>query len=159
MKIGDIMKLKLFAVLFLMMALIVSGCVDEGTEVIEEESPEDVQVNETPMEEENLTEEEEDVDDDKLNIIESEEPRIYTVRLENFLAQPSNLTINKGDSIAWINFNNPKRLFTVVSNEGEWDNFTLNYRKQYDHTFNESGTYTYYILGFEERMKGTIIVK
>lgn len=155
------MKLKLFAVLFLVIALLASGCVDEGSEVIEEESTEDVQMNETPMEENETPVEEESADeeDDRLNIIESEEPRTYTVRLENFLAQPGNLTINEGDSIAWINFNDPKRIFTVESNEGEWENFNLNYRKQYVHTFNESGTYTYKILGFEERMKGTIIVK
>jgi plastocyanin len=163
LKSGDIVKLKLLAILLLTLVLLVSasGCVDDsGEKAVEENNSEEVQVNETPMDEEVNNETPMDEEEDgRLNIIESEDPRMYTVRMESFLTQPSNLTINRGDSVVWINFNDPTRIFTLISNENEWENVSIGYRRQHAHTFNETGTYTYKVLGFEARMKGTIIVK
>ncbi|WP_406661538.1 hypothetical protein V7O66_03205 [Methanolobus sp. ZRKC3] len=157
------MKLKLFAVLFLIIALLASGCVDDGeTEVIEENTSEDMQMNETPMEDNDTSMDENETpmeeDDDKLVITPPEGARTYTIRLENFLIQPGNLTINKGDTVVWINFNDPKRIAMLVSNEGAWENTSIGYRNQYSHTFNETGTYTYKALGLSFK-EATIIVK
>ncbi len=162
------MKAKILLIFLIVVSFLVIGCVDENGEMPEENEtmnetngetvnetiPEDTDMNETPQEEASGEEEDED-----LEIIESEEPRTYTIYMENFLTQPGNITINEGDTVMWFNRNDPTRVFTLVSNEDLWENKNIGKRLSFKYTFNETGTYTYKVLGFEERMKGTIIVK
>ncbi len=161
------MKAKLLLIFLILVSFLVIGCVDETEEVSEENtslngSVEET-VNETPAEDSytNETQEDEisDGEDEGVKVVESEEPRTYTIYMENFLTQPSNITINTGDTVVWFNRNDPTRVFTLVSNEGLWENKNIGKRLTFKYTFNETGTYTYKVLGFEERMKGTIIVK
>lgn len=100
-----------------------------------------------------------DENGDSVEVVEYEGARTYTIYMENFLTQPSNATINTGDSIMWFNRNEPLRVFTLVSNEGLWENVSIGKRLSFTYTFTEPGTYTYKVLGWEERMKGTITVK
>jgi hypothetical protein len=167
------MNLKWIAILMILFSLLVAGCVSdndqddmgenisegEQNETIDEETP--AVDNETPADEETPA-----VDNGTpstgtgsgVTVVPSTDPSTYTIRLENFLALPANLTINSGDSVVWINFNSPTRNFVLMSNEGLWEDQTIGYRGRHVHTFNETGTYTYKIQGYEERMKGTINV-
>ncbi|SFM32421.1 cupredoxin domain-containing protein [Methanolobus profundi] len=161
------MKAKILIILLILLSFTVIGCVDDEeettvvndtdnvtTEDVVEETTNDTDMNATV---------EEEMDDpsekDEPKIIDYEGAKTYTIYMENFLAQPSDLTINEGDSVMWFNRNDPKRIFTLISNEDLWENTSMGYRLSFTYTFNESGTYTYKVLGWEERMKGTITVK
>ncbi|WP_319507410.1 cupredoxin domain-containing protein [uncultured Methanolobus sp.] len=162
------MKAKILLIFLILLSFTVIGCVDEDKETPNEtdmlnETTEEV-VNETVTEDAGMNDSVEEVDaeedeDDRLEIVESSDPKTYTIYMEKFLTQPSNITINTGDTVIWFNRNDPTRLFTLVSNEDLWENTTIGYRLSFKYTFNETGTYTYKVLGWEERMKGTIIVK
>jgi len=83
----------------------------------------------------------------------------YVIRLENFRASPSSLEIKKGETVAWMNLHdNPKRKFTLVSEEGLFENTTLVYKRSFTHTFNEAGEYKFSIVG-QSRMSVSISVK
>lgn len=162
------MKAKLLLIFLILLSFLVIGCVDDTEEpmndsnmtnessedIVNETVPDDIITNET-VEDEELSEEE----DKPLDVVGSTDPRTYTIYMENFLTHPGNVTINAGDTVVWFNRNDPTRLFTLVSNEGLWENVTIGKRLTYRYTFNETGTYTYKVLGWEGRMKGTIIVK
>ncbi|TGC09125.1 plastocyanin/azurin family copper-binding protein [Methanolobus halotolerans] len=173
------MNPKILVAFLLLCSLIVAGCVTDNN--IEENGPDEDQTeihdgnNETSGMD-NGTQSDDDVtsadgnetlaeDDVEVNegsgvtVVESTGPRTYRITLKNFLAQPSNVTINEGDSVFWINMNQPARNFVLVSDEGLWEDRSLVYRNSFTNTFNETGTYNYHIRGFEERMKGTITVK
>ncbi len=69
-----------------------------------------------------------------------------------------NLTINTGDSVIWINDNDPNTDFplTLVSNEGLWENKTgyLRYSyAQFEYTFNKTGTYTVYVKEYRKNQQ------
>lgn len=162
------MKTKLLLIFLILLSFSVIGCVDDTEETLEETDmnetteevvnetvSDDMEMNETVPEEEVADEEEEDK---PLEIIESTDPKIYTIYLKNFNAQPNNLTINTGDTVMWFNDNDPVRTFTLVSNEGLWENESIVNRRSFKYTFNESGTYAYNVLTWD-KMKGTIIVK
>ncbi|MBN2110325.1 MAG: hypothetical protein JW705_04470 [Methanosarcinaceae archaeon] len=171
------MNSKIFVIFLLLCSLIAAGCVtEEGPDadgaVADEDQNQTSEADnastgtdngttsgdgETTGEE--TTEEDGGDNESGVTVIEPTGPRTYTVTLKNFLAQPATHTINEGDSIFWINMNQPNRVFVLVSDEGLWENKSLTYRSSYLYSFNESGTYSYHILGFEERMKGTITVK
>jgi plastocyanin len=165
------MKAKLLIILLISLSLLVAGCVDDTETPTEEnasmndsvtddvndtvtDNTDDVSVEET--ETEDVTSDDED---EKLEITEYEGAKTYILNMENYLVQPSNITINQYDTVMWFNRNDPVRQFTLVSNEELWDNTTIGYRLSFKYTFNETGTYTYKVLGWEGRMKGTIIVK
>ncbi len=163
------MKAKLLLIFLILLSFSVIGCVDDTEEpmndsnmtnessedIVNETVPDDIITNET-VEDEELSEEEEE--DKPQDVVESTNPKTYTIYMKNFHTQPSNLTINRGDTVAWFNDNEPTRLFTLVSNEGLWENENIVKRKSFRYTFNESGTYTYKVLTWDQ-MKGTIIVK
>jgi hypothetical protein len=162
------MKAKILLIFLILLSFTVIGCVDEDKETPNEtdmlnETTEEI-VNETVTEEGDVNDSVEEVaveedEEDRLEIVESDEPKTYTIYMENFLTQPGNITINTGDTVVWFNRNDPTRIFTLVSNEGLWENASIAKRLTFRYTFNETGTYTYKVLGWEERMKGTIIVK
>ncbi|TQD24410.1 hypothetical protein [Methanolobus vulcani] len=166
------MKAKLLIILLISLSLLVAGCVDDTETATEEnasmndsvtddvndtvtDNTDDVSAEET--ETEDVTSDEDE--DEELEVTEYEGPKTYTLNMENYLVQPSNITINQYDTVMWFNRNDPVRQFTLVSNEELWDNTTIGYRLSFKYTFNETGTYTYKVLGWEGRMKGTIIVK
>jgi plastocyanin len=91
-------------------------------------------------------------------VVDTGVPRTFTVRLEKFLSSPSTLVVAPKDTVYWTNFNDPKRLFVLVSEDGLWENRNIGYRESFGYTFNETGTFNYSITGFP-RMSGTIIVK
>lgn len=91
-------------------------------------------------------------------VVDTGVPRTFTVRLEKFLSSPSTLVVAPKDTVYWTNFNDPKRLFVLVSEDGLWEDHSIGYRESFGYTFNETGTFNYSITAFP-RMNGTIIVK
>ncbi|MDG6243241.1 MAG: hypothetical protein QCH31_02445 [Methanolobus sp.] len=164
------MNAKILVIFMILLSFSAIGCVDGTDDEIDETDIPDGTTDDTTEgtdsedidTEDPLDETEEgtvDEEDDGPKVVESEAPRTYTIYMRNFLTQPGNITINTGDTIVWFNDNEPARIFTLVSNEGLWENKSIGKRLTFKYTFNESGTYTYKVLGYEERMKGTIIVK
>jgi len=56
---------------------------------------------------------------------------------------PETLELNKGETVVWKNLNRPKRSFTLVSEEGLFENLVIGYGKSFSYTFNEAGDYTF----------------
>lgn len=82
----------------------------------------------------------------------------YTIRLDNFRAYPSSLDIKEGETVAWINYQeSPRRVFTLTSEEDLFEDASLVYRRSFAYTFNETGTYTFTIIG-QPRMDVNITV-
>jgi plastocyanin len=82
----------------------------------------------------------------------------YVIRLANYRASASSLEIKKGEMVAWLNLQeNPKRNFTLVSEEGLFENATLVYKHSFVHTFNETGNYNFVVIG-QPRMNVSVSV-
>lgn len=113
------------------------------------------EVNATPVEtmtpEENITQ--------GVNVISTTGgSNTYLIRLANYRATPSSLEIVKGDTVGWRNLqDNPKRSFTLVSQEGLFNNTNLVYAKPFAYTFNETGDYNFTVIG-QPRMNVSISV-
>ncbi|MGP8331702.1 MAG: hypothetical protein ACT6FB_05110, partial [Methanosarcinaceae archaeon] len=142
------MKIKTFVVLLMLTFVLLAGCIDDNEPVvnetptvnetsIEDEVPNENEtptVNETIIEDEVPNENETPMENDTLaeesGIIEElpeVEPKTYSIYMEYYLARPSSLDINKGDIVVWRNRQDPKRLLTLVSEDGLWENRTLGY--------------------------------
>lgn len=71
------------------------------------------------------------------------------------------LIINVSDSIVWVNDATPDVPLTIISEQGLWNNTVArlrwNYQK-FNYTFNESGTYSFYIKEYPKEQHQTIIV-
>ncbi len=144
--------------------------IPEENETSEEEmTPEENETSEEEMipedevtPEENETSEEEMIPEDEVTsegpVIISPETsaKTYTIRIDNYRATPASLEIKKGDTVAWINFQD--RIFTLVSEEGLFENTNLANRRSFPYTFEETGTYNFSVLG-QGRMDVTITVE
>ena len=71
------------------------------------------------------------------------------------------LTINVSDSVVWINDATPDEPLTIISEQGLWNSTSArlrwNYQK-FNYTFNESGTYSFYIKEYPNEKHQIIIV-
>lgn len=71
------------------------------------------------------------------------------------------LIINVSDSVVWVNDATPDEPLTIISEQGLWNNTSArlrwNYQK-FNYTFNESGTYSFYIKEYPNEQHQTIIV-
>ncbi len=114
----------------------------EETESEEEVTPEETESGEEVTPEENVTAEESETTTSEIR----ENP--YVIRLVNNRASPSSLEIKEGESVAWMNLQeNPKRTFTLVSEQGLFENTSLVYKRSFAYKFNETGDYAFQILG------------
>lgn len=148
------MRIKTIIVFLMLISILFAGCIGNDEPVVIEQIPEDI-INETPEEVEEIPVEEPEVVEETPAV----DPRTYTIRMEYFLVRPATLEINKSDTVVWRNSQqNPARIFTLVSEDGLWENTNLVYGRTLIYTFNESGTYNYSVLGQEARMSGSIVV-
>ncbi len=179
------MKVKTFILLLMLSSVMLSGCTDNktpdsgvnvtdnvsniSTENVTTDTTNVISLNESEQNVTTTTEETaiyvpaanvstEDTTTTGPKVVDTGVPRTFTVRLEKFLSSPSTLVVAPKDTVYWTNFNDPKRLFVLVSEDGLWENRNIGYRESFGYTFNETGTFNYSITGFP-RMSGTIIVK
>lgn len=169
---GNKMKAKIIVLLLVLSAVLFSGCAgNEETSPEENVTPEETVTPEevsTPEETETpeVTETEEEVETPEENETEEvtpveneteEGPAIntsnirttpYLVRLVSYRAYPTSLDIKQGETVAWINYqDSPRRVFTLVSEQGLFENENLVYRRSFPYTFNETGVYNFTVVG------------
>ncbi|MFA5931029.1 MAG: plastocyanin/azurin family copper-binding protein [archaeon] len=83
--------------------------------------------------------------------------KVYSIRIENFAYYPAELTIKKGDTVAWQNYDSSQH--TVTSDIGtELDSGLRAKGSVYQHTFNTIGEYAYHCTSHPS-MKAKIIVE
>ncbi len=146
------MRIKTIVVLLMLTSILFAGCIGNDEPVVIEQIPEDI-INETPEEVEEIPVEEPEVVEEAPAV----DPQTYSIRLEYYQARPSTLEINRGDTVVWRNSQDPKRLLTIVSEDGLWESTNLVYGRTLIYTFNESGTYNFSVTG-QLRMSGSIVV-
>ncbi len=150
------MNNKMLIILLATMCIFAAGCIgDSGDDVDGGETNVSDDVISGDIPDENVSEDiSENVSEEII------EPRIYSITLDHYLSRPALLEINKGDTVYWNNRQNSgdRKRFTLVSEDGLWDDHIINYGMPFNYTFTEEGTYNYSILG-QPRMDGTVIVK
>lgn len=146
------MRIKTIVVLLMLTSILFAGCIGNDEPVVIEQIPEDI-INETPEEVEEIPVEEPEVVEEAPAV----DPQTYSIRLEYYQARPSTLEINRSDTVVWRNSQDPKRLLTIVSEDGLWESTNLVYGRTLIYTFNESGTYNFSVTG-QLRMSGSIVV-
>lgn len=173
------MKTKIIVLLLILGAVLLSGCAGN-----EQPSPEENQTpEETTTPGENVTPVQPETPEENVTVIETETPEEnvtseenatsgttgvstpgikktpYTIRLDNNnRASSSSLEIKTGESVAWLNMkDNPKRVFTLVSDENLFENTSLVYRRAFAYTFNETGDYHFSVVG-QPRMNVNVSV-
>jgi plastocyanin len=77
-----------------------------------------------------------------------------TVSIEGFQFDPPSITINKGDTVTWINHDSVSHTVTGTG----FDSGSLAKDASFRYTFKDAGTYNY-ICSFHASMKGQVIVK
>jgi len=79
------------------------------------------------------------------------------VSIQNMLFTPSQVTINKGQTVTWTN--NDSVAHTVTSDTGsELSSETIEPGAKYNHTFNTAGSFQYHC-SIHSSMRGTIVVR
>jgi plastocyanin len=79
------------------------------------------------------------------------------VSIQGMAFQPTNLTVNVGQTVTWVNKDSAPH--TVTSSDGgPLDSGTLNSSASYQMTFDKAGTYNYYCK-FHPGMRATVTVK
>jgi plastocyanin len=83
-------------------------------------------------------------------------PKTYNIAISNFAFSPSTLSINKGDTVVWINKDSASH--TVTSDSGnEIASGSLSNGQTFSHTFNTAGSFDYHC-AIHPSMKANIIV-
>jgi plastocyanin len=77
-----------------------------------------------------------------------------TVLIQNYQFQPAEITIQKGETITWINMDSISHTATALS----FDSGLIGNGQSYKHAFNEVGTFDYHCTP-HPYMTGKIIVK
>lgn len=86
----------------------------------------------------------------------TQEPKTYQVTIQGFAFNPSDLKINKGDTVVWTNKDSASH--TVVSDSGnELASGALATDQTYSHTFEQAGTFSYHC-GIHLTMKAIVEV-
>ena len=172
------MKTKIIVLLLVLGVVLFSGCTGNETPSPEEnvtpvvtETPAEAETpvvtetlaeTETPVVteigEEDVTPEENETEEGSVVSTSSIRKTPYPIRLDNYRASPSSLDIKKGETVAWINYqDNPKRLFTLTSEEDLFEDTGLVYKRSFAYKFNETGTYNFTVIG-QPRMTVNITV-
>ena len=78
------------------------------------------------------------------------------ISVKDFAFQPSELTINKGESVIWTNFDAANHI--IRENTGLFESAKLNQGQSYSYKFETAGTYEYHCT-IHPNMVGKIIVR
>jgi plastocyanin len=82
-------------------------------------------------------------------------PDVTNITIVNFAFNPATITVTKGSTVKWTNQDEAPH--TVTSDGSYWDSGELNKGLSFNHTFNQTGTFTYHC-AVHPSMKGTIVV-
>ena len=131
----------LILITILMLAgVLVSGCADNAEDSNAEEEMEDT----TPAE------------PDVEPIVG--EGKDYGVIMEYYgMMKPSEIELNRGESIAWSK-GKPEGTYTLVSDDGLFEDQVMDHNHAFSYTFTESGTYTFSVTDYTE-MTLTVTVR
>ncbi len=81
------------------------------------------------------------------------------IYLNEYAMIPKTPTICAGEALNWINIRKaPMITYTLVSENGLWENQSISYGKKFRYTFDTPGNYSYYCLGYGNAMRGTVTV-
>jgi plastocyanin len=87
-------------------------------------------------------------------------PREYMIRIDNYMFIPvGDKEINVGDTIQWRNFEDTRQPRYLVNENGIWEEEQyLPFMRSVSHTFNETGTYTFYLKGRDTKILTITVV-
>jgi len=151
------MKLTYMMLTVLLLAAIFSGCVDKDGDVVPTPEPTPTPqptptVIPTPTPTPQPTPEPTPTATVKLN-----PPK--PIYLQKYAMAPKTPTIRVGEALNWINLQrSPMVTYTLVSEDGLWENQTIGYGKKFKYTFTTPGNYSYYCPGGGNAMRGTVTV-
>jgi len=86
-----------------------------------------------------------------------EEPTSNMVKIKDFSFMPAEITIQKGDTITWVNQDTVQHTITS-DQDNELDSELLSNEQVYSHTFNQTGTFPYHCTP-HPYMKAQVIVQ
>ena len=87
-------------------------------------------------------------------------PQEFLIRIDHYMFIPvQDKEINVGDTIKWRNFESTKKARYLVNENGIWEEEQyLRYMKSVNHTFNETGEYTFYLKGRDTKILTITVV-
>ncbi len=88
------------------------------------------------------------------NVVPTSTPEKNTVLIQSYTFQPAEITIQKGETVTWINQDSVDHTVTGTS----FDSGLLSKGKVFKQTLNETGTFDYHCTSHPS-MKGKVIVK
>ncbi len=136
-------KWLLFITIIMLAGVLVSGCTDNA----EDAGMEGEQGEETDSMEE--------MEEDSGSVGEGQD---YAIRMEYYGAmKPSEIEINRGDTLAWRNYK-PQGTYTLLSDDGLFEDQEMDSNDAFSYTFTESGTYTFSVKDVPD-MTLTVTVK
>jgi plastocyanin len=77
------------------------------------------------------------------------------VHITNYSFQPESITINKGESVTWVNDDSVTH--TVTSDTNLFDSGSISADGNFTYTFSQSGTFRYHC-SIHSSMKGEVVV-
>jgi len=88
------------------------------------------------------------------------EPQEFLIRIKSYMFIPTgDKEINVGDTIKWRNFESSKQARYLVNENGIWEKEQyLTYMRSVNHTFNETGEYTFYLKGRDTKILTITVV-
>lgn len=124
------------------LSLSVTGCIDTG--------PTEEEVTPTPTESEIETVATPEPTPTVSPTI-APEPQEYVIRIDSYQIFPVGGTeINRGDTLVFRNFDSSRTFQYLINEDGIWEEEqAIRYMRTVNYTFNEPGTYTFYLKGRE----------
>ena len=83
-------------------------------------------------------------------------PRVHTVKIQNFVFTPSELTVARGDTVVWSNTDFVPH--SATSRNSAWDSKAIEANGSWRFAARDAGRYDYYCV-LHPVMKGTIVVR
>ncbi|WP_292463704.1 hypothetical protein [Methanolobus sp.] len=124
------MKSKWLLFIILIALVMGSGCADEQAEA------DDMTEGQTQA-----SSEEQEADEVPMSAVESAK---YMASMEYYGFVPLEQEINRGDTVTWRN-NNKQKVYTLISDDGLFDDQEMKYGNTFHHVFESGGTYTFSI--------------
>ena len=155
------MKNKIYLVFFVTVLIFIVGCSPKQDEQINTPTGNDIyspEAIEEPIEENTPSSQVPAPDNEDVEelIVEDDNIENVEIEIEDFKYNPSTITISKGTTIVWKQRDSTKH--TVTSDNNLFDSGLLSKDETWSYTFNEAGVFEYHCKP-HTYMKGKIIVE